>query len=104
MPKDVYVNAKCRVISSVRGPEGTSVGRIVRAAALNEIPHQVWGNMWDCEPLDGRPFDARVAAPDGSGEVIKPMATATFAEDWLEVIEDDELPPKAVTKEHELTQ
>ncbi len=99
MRKEPFPGAKCRVVGSVRGPNGTSVGRIVRAVALNGIPHQVWGDMWDCEQLDGKPFDVRVAAPDGSGEEIKQMNNATFASDWLEILDED--PPEQKVKERE---
>jgi hypothetical protein len=104
MKKDVFPGAKCRVISSQRGPAGSSVGRIVRAVSLHSYPHVVWGDMWDCEPLDGKPFEVVITSPDLQTTTVRTANFATVAADWLEVLEDDPEPPKVVEKTEELTE
>jgi hypothetical protein len=99
--KDVYPGARCRIIGSAVGPKGTSVGRVCiargPAQSLYGYPHSLWGQFWECESADGKPFDIK----HDDGRVDRRMVAA-FAEDWLEVIEDDEDLPKAKAKEHEL--
>ncbi len=104
MAKEIKPGVTCRVISSSRGPNGSSVGRLVKVVDQADPPiHIVWGEMWDCEALDGKGFDVKITSPDMQTSDFSKSNNATFAGDWLEPLEDE--PPKDETRvqEKELT-
>lgn len=78
--KEVTPGALCKVISGADGPKAQSVGRQVRAIAVHPQHHVVWGPIWLCESTDGLDIVTMYGA---TGQ------RAHFAEDWLEVIEED---------------
>jgi hypothetical protein len=103
--REVGPNVKCRIIGSQRGPEGSSVGKIVNVVSRADPPtHIVWGPMWDVESLDGKPFKVIVTSPDMQTTTLQDGGmNAVCAEDWLEPLTDDPEPPKVAEKERELT-
>lgn len=88
MRKPVHPGATCRVIGSALG-NGPSIGRIVTAQSKYAHEHTVWGSIWRCAAADGKDL---VTEHGGVG------SHADFAEDWLEVLEDDELKKEDVTE------
>lgn len=97
--KNVHPGARCRIISSASGPNGKSVGRIVTARYIQTgAPHTLWGEVWVVEDVDGVPFDR--LPNDG---LLPDMTQCHCPEDWLEIIEDDPMPPKAEEVERERT-
>ncbi len=105
MTKKVAPGVKCRVVGSSIGPTGSSVGRIVNVIALADPPeHVVWGPVWDCEAADGKPFNVKITSPDMQTTQIQAGRTnATFAEDWLEPLDDDPEPGMTRQAEKEIT-
>lgn len=81
MTKPVYPGAKCRVIGAALGPKSPAIGKIVRAVETHHLQHVVWGTMWICVTTDG----STIATIHGDA-----LKNPVFAEDWLEVIEDDD--------------
>ena len=81
MSKPVHPGAKCRVIGSASGPKGAAVGKICIALYRWDHEHTLHGPIWHCRQADGKDF-----VTDGGG--VGPEAD--LAEDWLEVIEDDD--------------
>lgn len=105
MRREPYPGAKCRVIGSQLGPKGSTVGRVVKVIDRADPPeHIAWGPMWDCVPLDGMPFKVVITSPDMQTTSTRDSSNATFAQDWLEVIEDDPEPPKVEEKQQELVE
>lgn len=88
MAKKVEPGVICRVIGSALG-NGPSIGRIVQAQSKYAHEHTVWGPIWRCTAADGKDL---VTEHGGVGQ------NADFAEDWLEVLEDDELQKDTTTE------
>lgn len=96
--KEIKPNMRCRIIGSINGPTGTSVGRIcITVGIIPGVPHTLWGPMWLVESADGKPF----AVKHEDGREYENLRCSA-AEDWLEPLEDDPEPPKVETKEIEL--
>lgn len=100
MAKKIGPNVLCRVVGGNQGPKSPNVGRqvLVVNGYPGKEPHSLWGPIWSCRSLDGRPFlikrDHEAATETGT--------VADFAEDWLEPVEDDPDAPKVQEKEHHL--
>lgn len=97
--KEIKPNMRCRIIGSINGPKGSSVGRIcITVELIRGVPHTLWGPMWLVESADGLPF---LVKHEDQTE-YKHMRCAA-ARDWLEPLEDDPEPLKEVERETELT-
>ena len=105
MAKKIEAGVVCRVIGGNSGPKSPNIGRIVvvLGAHPNPVPHTVWGQIWHCQAKDGKPFAIlRDNAEEyGGGHAFS--LTADLAEDWLEPLEDDMLPPMALEREKEIS-
>lgn len=103
MAKKIEPGVKCRVIGSARGPSGASVGKIVKVVDRADPPmHVMWGEMWDVEAIDGSMFQVQITSPDMQIKSIRESRNATCAADWLQPLDDDQMPPKVQEKEREL--
>lgn len=105
MRKEPYPGAVCRVIGSQLGPKGSSIGRKVKVISEADPPiHVVWGQMWECEAMDGMPFKVVITSPDMQTTSTRESSNAVFAGDWLQVLEDDAPPAKVDEKDIALTE
>ena len=96
--KEIKPGMRCRIIGSINGPKGTSVGRICNTLHIVPgVPHTLWGPMWLVESVDGKPFDVK----HEDGEEYNGYRCCC-AEDWLLPLDDDPELPKAQEKETEL--
>jgi hypothetical protein len=78
--KEVTPGALCKIIGSVDGPNGKSVGRQCRAVERHQQEHVLHGPIWLCESVDGADFVTQYGALG---------SRAHFAEDWLLVLDED---------------
>lgn len=105
--KPIQPNKLYRIISSAKGPSGSSVGRKCITVSIDppeRPPHTLWGKMWLVESADGKPFDfVREQTYDEDGTVYPSSVGRNMrcivAADWLE--EEDEDPPEALMREKE---
>ncbi len=103
--KPIQPGKTYKIIGSVQGPSGTSVGRkCIAVFQIPGVPHTLWGICWEVETADGKPFDFIHKAIEGFPEKVGRGMRMACAEDWLE--EEDDEPPKAETRERhqELTE
>lgn len=103
--KEIGPGVKCKVIGTAVGPTGSSMGKIVRVVDRADPPiHVVWGEMWDVEAIDGKPFKVKITSPDMQTSSFRESNNSTCAVDWLEPLDDDMLPPQVQEREQQLTE
>jgi hypothetical protein len=102
--KPIQPNKLYKIISSAKGPSGSSVGRKCITVEMDpRPPHSLWGKMWLVESADGKPFDFIHEETHGGDQTFQKSEgrrmRCIVAEDWLS--EEDEDPPEALMREKE---